>query len=205
MSSMYDSRQVYPPSFDDLDLSTCETCGFDCDIYGYCKETAINDVDLQDDYLNDVLKSKGYGGCNLKAEKIHDKYWLVLYPYHGGYIIAEKCNIELSCPVIPLKTRYTMGVLGLNVSNCYSQLLQVIDKLSPASKPIDYKKVISVDDMYDYVKKNYPESFQHCCDLHITKKAEVINLIEALNDIGLNLVSVDGEITGYVPIKELEL
>lgn len=32
---------VYPDWFDEIDLSECEECIFDCDIHGYC----INDVD----------------------------------------------------------------------------------------------------------------------------------------------------------------
>ena len=175
--SVYSSHEVYPPEAD-VDLSSCSVCGFDCDNYGYCKETAIDDLDLHDVYLNDVLKQKGYGGCNLKLETIHGKSWLVLYPFNGAYVIAEKCNIELGCSVVPLKTGYTMGVPGLNVSNCYTQLLQVIDQLSPISAPVNYPRVVSVDDMYEYVKQNYPDSFKHCCDLNITVKAEVVNLID---------------------------
>lgn len=188
------------PNYNDLevDLSTCTTCGFDCDVHGYCKQDAYNDCDLQDKYLNDVLTDKGYGGCNLKAEKIRGKTWLVLYPLYGGYTIAEKLNIELGCPVVPLKTRYTSGLCGLNVSNCYGMLLQVIDQLSDMKEKIDYSKVINVDDMYTYVTTNYPESFQHCLDLNITAKTEVINLIEAINDMNLQIVTNDGEIMGYI-------
>lgn len=189
----------------DVDLSICNTCGFDCDVYGYCKTTVIDDLDLHDTYLNDILKQKGYGGGTLKLETICGKNWLILYPLTGAYMIAEKLNIECNCPVVPVKTGYTMGVPGLNVSNVYTMLLEVIDQLSPINQPVDYRKVISVDDMYEYVKREYPESFQHCMDLNITKKAEVINLIEALNDIGLSIVSCDGEITGYIPLEELRL
>lgn len=32
---------VYPDWFDEINLSECEDCTFDCDIHGYC----INDVD----------------------------------------------------------------------------------------------------------------------------------------------------------------
>ena len=38
---MYDPRTVYPPEFDEIDLSMCENCNFDCDIHGYC----MNEVD----------------------------------------------------------------------------------------------------------------------------------------------------------------
>ena len=106
---------------------------------------------------------------------------------------------------MPLKTRYTMGVTGLNVSNCYGQLLKVIDRLSEADAPVDYRKVISVDDMYEYVKREYPVSFEHCKELNIIVKPEVVNLISALNNLGLQYVSINGEITGYIPLEELEL
>ena len=203
--SVYSPYMVYPSSFDEVDTMECSGCGFNCDQWGYCKTDAYEDYDLQDQYLYDVLKQKGYGGCNLKLESIHGKNWLVLYPFKKALCIAEKCNIELCCPVVPLKTRYTMGVTGLNVSNCYGQLLKVIDSLSEADAPVDCQRVISVDDMYEYVKREYPDSFQHCLDLNITGKAEVVNLIEALNNMGLHRVSVDGNITGYIPLEELEL
>ena len=189
----------------DMDLSECTTCGFDCDIYGYCKKTAFDDVDLQDDYLHDVLKQKGYGGCNLKLETICGKNWLVLYPYNGAYMIAEKLNIECNCPCVPVKTKYTSNVPGLNVSNCYTMLLQVIDQLTPINQPVNYNRVISVDDMFEYVKTEYPESFKHCMDLHLQSKTEFINLIDALNDIGLNMITCDGEISGYISREELVL
>ncbi len=33
---MYDSRIVYPPEFDEIDLSPCKSCTFDCEFFGYC-------------------------------------------------------------------------------------------------------------------------------------------------------------------------
>ncbi len=203
--SMSVYSKIEDPFCADVDRTLCNGCGFDCDIYGYCKKNDIDDVDLQDYYLYDVLKQKGYGGCNLKVETIHGKSWLILYPYRGAYLIAEKCNVELACPVVPLKTRYTMNVPGLNVSNCYGQLLQVIDQLTPFDQPVDSCKIISVDDMYEYVKREYPVSFQHCKELNIIVKPEVVNLISALNNLGLQYVSINGEITGYIPLEELEL
>ncbi|MGN0176674.1 MAG: hypothetical protein ACI389_02430 [Methanobrevibacter sp.] len=197
--SIYSTTDVYPG---DVDTSMCEQCGFDCDVYEYCKQTAIKDYDLQDQYLYDVLEQKGYGGCKLKVEKIHGKSWLVLYPFSNAYVIAEKCNMELCCPVVPLKTKYTMGVPGLNVSNCYTQLLEVIDQLSDIDLPISYDKVVSVDDMYEYCRTQYPDTFQHCLELNIQDKAEVINLVDALNHLGLRIVTSAGEITGYIPPEE---
>ena len=35
---IYDPRIAYPPEFDEIDLTICENCKFDCDIHGYCKE-----------------------------------------------------------------------------------------------------------------------------------------------------------------------
>lgn len=191
--------------FDVVDLSPCNTCQFDCASYGYCKTEAIDDYELQDTYLNDILKQKGYGGCNLKVENIHGKNWLILYPLTGAYILAEKLNIECNCPCVPVKTCYTMGVPGLNISNCYTMLLEVIDQITPIKEPCDTHRVISVDDMYNYLKHEYPESYQHCKDLHLTRKEEVINLIEALHNIGLNMVHCDNKIMGYIPFEELKI
>lgn len=200
------SARFDPPSGEfDVDLSSCTICGFDCDKYGYCKQIAIDDNEMDGSYLNDILSQKGYGGCTLKAEKIHGKTWLILYPLNGAYLLAEKLNVECNCPVVPVRTGYTMGVPGLNVSNCYTMLLEVIDQVSAINNPVDYSRVISVDDMFNYVKREYPESFQHCVELHLQTKPEFINLIDALNDIGLNIVSCDGEITGYIPVEELVL
>lgn len=38
---VYSSFVVYPPEFDEIDDSECETCTFACDIHGYC----INEVE----------------------------------------------------------------------------------------------------------------------------------------------------------------
>lgn len=38
---VYSSLVVYPPEFDEIDDSECETCTFACDIHGYC----INEVE----------------------------------------------------------------------------------------------------------------------------------------------------------------
>lgn len=35
---IYSPLEVYPSIFDEIDLSSCETCTFDCDVKGYCKE-----------------------------------------------------------------------------------------------------------------------------------------------------------------------
>ena len=33
---IYSPYEVYPQQFDEMDLSSCENCSFDCDIHGYC-------------------------------------------------------------------------------------------------------------------------------------------------------------------------
>ncbi len=42
--SIYSPYEVYPSWIDEVELSLCENCTFDCDIHQYC----INEVDTND-------------------------------------------------------------------------------------------------------------------------------------------------------------
>lgn len=60
MSSMYDSRVVYPPEFDEVDLSKCETCkhtnyDFECGDIGYCITSCGENY-----VIVSLLQEKGY-------------------------------------------------------------------------------------------------------------------------------------------------
>lgn len=71
MSSMYDSRVVYPPEFDEVDLTQCETCkhkdyDFQCGQIGYCI------TDCGEGYvLCRILEEKGYIQANMDWA-VHD-------------------------------------------------------------------------------------------------------------------------------------
>ena len=41
---IYSPYEVYPPEADEIDLTPCQDCDFDCDIHGYC----INEEDDND-------------------------------------------------------------------------------------------------------------------------------------------------------------
>lgn len=198
-----------PPSINEfeIDQTDCETCGFSCDVFEYCKKDAIDNPDLQDQYLHDLLKDKGYGGCTLKLENIRGKNWLVLYVFNAPYLFAEKCNVELGVPVVPLKTGYTMNIPGLNVSNCYTQFLDLIDKISPRDEPVDTGNIINVDDMFEYCKKHYPSTVDHCIDINITSPEGIINVVDAFENLGLTIIADtgNGKIQGYIPREELVL
>lgn len=179
------------------DQKNCDVCQFDCEAHGYCKIDAINDVDMQDTYLYDVLRDKGYNGCNLKPQKIRGKYRLILYPFNYGYLLCEKMNLECGVSVAPLKTRYTHGLAGLDLSNCYGDFLSRIDQVSCSDQPVQMDHVIKPEDMFKYVQEHYGETVEHCKEININKPAEIINVVNATHNLNLYIVSDSEGITGY--------
>lgn len=202
--SVYSSTDVYPAEYD-IDDTACTSCNFDCDIHGYCKTDVHGDSEKEETYLCTVLKEKGYGGCTLKAEKIRGKYFLIVYPFKGAYLLAEKMNAELGVPVVPVKTGYTMGAPGLNVSNCYTKFLELVDQVTCIDEPVDYGHIISVEEMFKYCKEHYPSTVENCYDINITDEAGIVNVCDAFHHLHLNIISDENGVMGYIPPKELVL
>lgn len=66
--SIYSSTDVYPSSFDDVDLTNCENCNFECGTIGYClKECGENFI------VSSILEGKGYRQANIDFQVINGR------------------------------------------------------------------------------------------------------------------------------------
>ena len=114
--------------------------------------------------------------------------------------LCDKLNQEVGCPVVPLKTKYTSGIVGLNVSNCYTPLLELIDKVSDSDEPINTSMLYSVDDVFNFIQGEYPGIVEHCQEININDPKEIINVADAFENLHLTRIqdTVTGELTGYI-------
>lgn len=56
---VYSLLVVYPREFDEIDDSECDTCDFECDVHGYCKndnlvEDCADDCNIAENCINEV-------------------------------------------------------------------------------------------------------------------------------------------------------
>ena len=103
------------------------------------------------DYLKDTISSKGYGGSNVKLEWIGGRPWAILYLFEQDLseLFAFKVNIELGLPLGQVKTGYTMGVKGLNITRVAEDLINSIQDISCADEPVNDVRIFSLDSVFD--------------------------------------------------------
>ena len=67
--SVYSEYEVYPSWVDDIDLTECETCDFECGTIGYClKESGENYI------VSSLITGKGYKQCNIDFVFINSEF-----------------------------------------------------------------------------------------------------------------------------------
>ena len=153
-------------------------------------------------YLSDVMKSKGYGGCNIKLETIGGRPWAIMYMIRQDLVelFAQKVNMELGLPLAMVKTSFTMGVKGLNVTRIFHQLLDCIEDISCADEPVNEDRLFSLTKVFYYCLENYRSTIEQCIELNLENSYEVVVYCNAIHNIGL-YETPDGRF--YVP-EEVE-
>ena len=170
----------------------CMNCSFDCNQFGYCRYDAIFDEKQHDQYINDVLEQKGYGGCSIKLERINKRPFVVLYlsKYNATEFFVNKCIVELGIEkMAPVRTQYTMCVPGVNVTSCFYDLVEKIHKLSSFENPIDTSNLYSEIECLNKLCIKFPEDAERCRRVLNEKDAIGIILYCArINQISLKIV-----------------
>lgn len=95
--SVYSSLDVYPSSFDEIDLTPCENCDF-----GFCGEIELCVKKHGEGYiLNSLMISKGYTQCNIDSAYIDKKHvrGFELYRKESKKFIKNMEKLGYSCRI----------------------------------------------------------------------------------------------------------
>ena len=108
--SMYDCMEVYPPSFDEVDLSRCEDCDFECGQVGFCVK------DCGENYIvSTLLIQKGYKQANIDFGFIGRKYapGIELYHRQCGKFMENMNRLGHKCTLYhhPMGKKYLSTVI----------------------------------------------------------------------------------------------
>lgn len=139
-------------------------------------------------YLNRIMEDKGYGGCNIKLEWIRGRPFAIMYMFKPAYVelFTQKVNMELGLELAQVKTDYTNGVKGLNITKIFDRLVESINDISNANEPINEERIFSLEAVYNYCIKEYKFNVDRARNiLNFENKYDVVIYCNALHKMGL--------------------